>query len=153
MTILDLIPFGIHTFDGVCWREQWLVVLTALQGPANQSPLHTPVPVQFLLVSSFFLGSHFLSATFMILSSFTVPQNTFRVWIPGPHFDEHYFKRVEIGNLSLRTSFSAILMSLVENLKTLTSLHWLAYHKYSHAGALHSRTNAGNFDFIQYLSG
>lgn len=66
------------------------IKLTALHGAANQSPLQISVPVQFSLVLYLFAESHFTSSTITIPSFPEVPQKTFLVLIPGPHFDEHY---------------------------------------------------------------
>jgi len=72
---------------------------TLLQGPANHSPLHISLAVQFWLSSNLFSRSQLSSGTFFTVSSLKVPQNTLRVWTPDPHFAEH----CEIINSDERT--------------------------------------------------
>jgi len=63
---------------------------TAVHGPENHSPVQVSFPVQFLVSSYFLLESHFTLSTFFIVSPTKDPQNTFLIWTPWLHFDEHY---------------------------------------------------------------
>lgn len=69
--------------------SKFILLRTAVHGPENHSPLHISFPVQFLVSSYFFFGSHLALSTFFIVSPSKDPQKTFLIFTPALHFDEH----------------------------------------------------------------